>query len=194
MRHARLICAAVGALSAALGGGAAAQETEPTLERGRIEFSTAASFNSIRGEGEDESYNVLNIPARVGWFATRRVELEGELLLSHFSGDGEGETGIIGAGRVLYHFGDGERVAPFVFAGGGIGNAAELLGHAIDAERTMRHWELGAGVKVFAGPRAALRLDYRFARFSAGDDAVFGPSGEDTNTHRVFAGISLFSR
>jgi hypothetical protein len=196
VRQAPLAGVVIGLVHAALGLGAAAQETERTLERGRVELSTAASFNSTRGEGEDESYSVLNLPARVGWFATRRVELEGEVLLSHFSGDGDGETGVVGSGRVLYHFGDGARVAPFVFAGGGIGNAAELLGHAVDAARTVRHWELGAGVKFFAGPRAAFRLDYRFARFAvaADDDFEFDLGGDHTNTHRVFAGISLFLR
>jgi hypothetical protein len=182
------------ALGCVLGAPAQAQTEESPLAQGRVELSTAASFHAFDDGASDETATILNLPARVGWFATRQVELEGELALTRFSGGDESETGIRGTGRVLYHFGGNERVAPFVFAGVGVGNAVELVNLAVDSEQTVTHWEAGAGIKVFAGRRAALRLDYRFARFSSDDEGGRFSSGDGStlNIHRVFAGLSLF--
>lgn len=193
--NAWVLAASLGAAGVA-GAQDASGSTERALEKGRVELSTAASFASTRSEGESESANVLNVPLRVGWFVSRQAEIEGELLLSHFSSGGDSSTGVIGSGRVLYHFGGGARTVPFVFAGGGVGNAAELLNLALDVDRTVSHWEVGAGIKTFVGSRAAFRLEYRFARFSAqgARDFVFDSGGTHADTHRVFAGISLFFR
>lgn len=49
---------------------------ERTLDKGRLELSTAASFTLARQEGNDEYTTILNVPMRLGFFATRRLELE----------------------------------------------------------------------------------------------------------------------
>ena len=76
-------------------------------------------------------------------------------------------------------------------------NGLELAGLLFDSDRTVSHWELGAGVTAFVGSRAAFRVEYRFTRasWSAGADEYYGYEPDTSaTTHRVFTGISLFFR
>jgi opacity protein-like surface antigen len=194
--RAALVVAALTGISAATAAGAdEAADKERTIARGRVEFSTGLSVSSLR-EGSDsefdsdsDSYTILNVPLRVGYFISRRAELEGETLFTVYNSDADTSTGAVFSGRVLYHFGDGD-VHPFLSAGGGVGNSAEFLGIAYDADRTIKHYEFGAGIKTFAGSRGAFRLEYRYTHYSGGARAFDGGLAN----HRVLAGVSLFFR
>jgi opacity protein-like surface antigen len=179
---------ALGARSAAW-----ADETpapQRTIDRGRIELSTGFSFDRFKQDSDRDSYSILNVPLRVGYFVSRRAELEAEALVTVIDNDDDLSTGSVFSARVLYHFGDGA-VHPFLSAGGGVGDSSEFLGAAIDAGRTVTHWELGGGVKIFAGSRAAFRLEYRYSHASANGDGEFA-SDNSLSRHRVVAGVALF--
>ena len=166
-----------------------------TLSRGRLELSTSASFNSIQEGDGGESLSALNLPTRLGYFVTDRLALEGELGFTHISGDGEGQTGALFSGNVLYHFGQAS-VRPFLLAGAGIGNGFDYFGLVVDTDSTVKTFNAGAGLKALMGERAALRLEYRFTRASGSGENFgdFSTPDEHVNNHRVLVGVSLFFR
>lgn len=175
-----------------------AEDAARTLDKGRVELSTAASFSVTKMNGDDDTITVFELPLRVGYFLTRRAELEGELLFTHASSDGgdNANNGVQGSGRLLWHFGSG-RTAPFVYAGGGLGNGVPIAGLVLELEdETVTHAEAGAGIKAFLGEHAALRTEYRFRRYfrdEQRDRFGFGerPGGDE---HRLFVGLSVFLR
>lgn len=191
-----LVCVGcVGATLLASPGALLAAEKEE-LTRGTVEFSTAASFTNFKSEGDD-SYTIVNLPLRVGYFATPHLSIEGELALSYIGLGGEGDDNSVGAlvsGHLLYHFQPAGRTTPFLLAGAGVGNGVEFFGVVGDAHTTIKAFHAGAGIKTFLGRRAAVRLEYRFTHATGSDNA--DPFRDDTrvNTHRVFVGISVFHK
>jgi opacity protein-like surface antigen len=179
---------------------APAEESINPLRRGAVELSTAASFSSSSSSdsGDEGSVSVLNLPLRVGYMVTRRLELEAEGQLTHVSYDGPSLTGHQLGGHALYHFGEG-KVVPFVLAGASVGDSADFFGVLVgDEDQTITSLRAGAGLKAFLGRRAAFRAEYRFLRYSL-EEARFDPefSTERMETvhptqHRFFAGLSIF--
>ena len=187
--------AAVIALAAAAPAGA--QETPGALAPGRVELSTAASFTNFKMDGVDESFTVVSVPLRVGYFVTRSLALEGEVLATHvdFGGDDDDNgTGAVFSGNALYHFSPQSRITPFVLVGGGAGNAQEFLNLAYKTDHTVTAFHAGAGLKAFMSNRAALRLEYRFSHYSGEESADFFSDGASTNLHKVLVGFSIFFR
>jgi opacity protein-like surface antigen len=178
-----------------------AADDEPVgLARGRVEFSTGASFTNLKESGDDDSLTVFSLPLRAGFLLTDHFGLEGEVLATHLSygGDEESQSGVLFSGSALYHLRPQARTTPFLLVGGGAGNAVEYFNTlAADADRTVTTLHAGVGMKSFLGRRAALRAEYRFTRYSGGDRSSFGDIGfvdSAVNVHKVFAGISLFFR
>jgi hypothetical protein len=86
---------------------------------------------------------------RVGsWWWTVRAELEA--LVSYVDFFDDGETGVIRAAHLLYHFGSGNTV-PYLLVGGGYGNAVEFFGIAGKMDDNFAVLRAGAGVKAFIG-------------------------------------------
>ena len=174
------------------------------LRQGAVELSTAASLTSTNDgddDGDDDgSVTVVNLPLRVGYMVTRRLELEAEGQLSRLSYGDDSQTGHQLGGHVLYHFGEG-KVVPFVLAGASVGDSADFFGVLVgDEDQTITSLRAGAGLKAFLGRRAAFRAEYRFLRYSL-EEARFDPefSTERMETvhptqHRFFAGLSIFFR
>jgi len=179
---------------------APAEESISPLRRGAVELSTAASFSSISDSGDEGSVSILNLPLRVGYMVTRRLELEAEGQLSRVSYDNDSLTGHQLGGHALYHFGEG-RVVPFVLAGASFGDSADFFGVLTgDEDQTITSLRAGAGVKAFLGRRAAFRAEYRFLRYSLKESRFdFESVAEREETihptqHRFFAGLSIFFR
>jgi opacity protein-like surface antigen len=178
-------------------GPASADEPEGGLARGRVELSTGLSFSNQAVGGEDESTTVLNLPVRAGVLLTDSLALEGELLATHIDYGGEdGQTGVLFSANLVYHFNREGRTSPFLLAGGGVGNGLEFLNLAADAGQTVGVFQAGVGLKSFVGRRAAWRVEYRFTRYSVGNDSPDTAGFEDgaTRVHKVMVGISLFFR
>jgi hypothetical protein len=181
---------------------APAEESISPLRRGAVELSTAASFSSSSSSdsGDEGSVSVLNLPLRVGYMVTRRLELEAEGQLSRVSYDDDSLTGHQLGGHALYHFGEG-KVVPFVLAGASFGDSADFFGVLVgDQDQTITSLRAGAGLKAFLGRRAAFRAEYRFLRYSLQEtrfDSRSFTEREETihpTQHRFFAGLSIFFR
>jgi opacity protein-like surface antigen len=171
-------------------------EAERTLDRGRLELGSAVSFTLARLEGAPESATFLNLPVRLGYFVTKRLELEAELGLSVVEFE-ETETSWTGSAQALYHFGSG-RVLPYVMAGGGIGDGVDVIGLVAGGgeDGTIPHVLVGAGVKAFVGSRVAFRTEYRYRHHWIDLDLPphAASSGSDYDVHRLSVGISVFFR
>lgn len=177
------------------------QSATPTpLARGRVEIGTALSV-SFTKESHGESTTVVNVPIRAGVMLTRRLEVELEALVTYVDFLSDGETGVIGAGHVLYHLGSG-RTVPYLLAGAGYGNAVELLGIAGKTGNNLTVLRGGAGFKTFFGPHAAIRVEYRFTHYRGTDRSyvdlyptyeTLGLSSDiRINDHKALVGISLW--
>jgi opacity protein-like surface antigen len=186
-----LVCAAFGAVLAVWPG--RVQAEDQGLSKGTLELSTAASFSSFKSEGSDDSVTVINLPARLGIFATRNLSGEAELALTRVSYDGRSSTAVVGSGSALWHFQPAARTVPFLIAGAGIGNGFDYLGTLTKIEgTTIKTLHAGAGIKARVGDSAAFRIEYRFTH-AMGSGGEFDDENTSFNTHRVFIGISLFT-
>ncbi len=187
-------------LGAVIGPSSARAQEDVGVAKGRVELSTSATLNVMKEGGEfDESVTVLNLPVRAGYFVTDHVSLEGEVLATLFSADGDNETGALVSGSALYQFMPKGRTTPFLLVGGGIGNGVEYINNfAMDADRTVKAVHAGAGFKTFLGRRAAFRTEYRFTHYSGSKEVGMGSFSYsddlDVNVHKVFVGMSLFFR
>jgi opacity protein-like surface antigen len=174
---------------------AAATTVDEALARGRIELGTAVSLSNTKESGDDESITILNVPFRVGWMLTDRLQLEGEVLLSHLDfGDDDSQTGVIGAGHLLYHFPVSGSTALYLLGGAGYGNATDLLGFAAEADENVALYRGGAGLKAFVSRNVALRVEYRFTRSHGGQPESEFREALRLNDHKVLVGISLWLR
>lgn len=177
-----------------LAGAASAQ-----VEKGQTELSFAAAFMGVKLDEGDLSY-AFNLSGRVGYLVTGGFELEPEIIFTTYEDE---DPGIVLAGNVLYNFSfpEAEHVSPFLLAGLGWSNSAPLFSQTSfgDADRDFILVNLGLGMRFFLSRSSALRLEYRFQRFSAkeerwdydGYQGVYDPS---VDYHNILLGMALFLR
>lgn len=152
------------------------------VESKKFEFSTSASIWNIKFDG-GETNTIINVPLRLGYFIYKGLEIEPEILLT-IPEDGDG-TGILILGNLSYNFKASEKMFPFVFGGLGFGNAEKFFGVAMDTDESITFFDFGAGIKFIVGNSAAIRIEYRFTKYTG----EFGPDRTDNN---ILTGVSIF--
>jgi opacity protein-like surface antigen len=152
----------------------------------RVEFSTSASFTTYKYEHSSESTTLLNVPLRLGFFVWKGLEFEPEVEFT--IPDDTEDTGVIFRGNISYNFRASKKTFPFILAGGGVGNAVKMLTWAADTNETVTVLNFGAGIKQLVGESAAIRLEYRFSRYSWSSDWASSYRID----HEFLAGVSLF--
>jgi hypothetical protein len=168
---------------------------DEALSRGGVELSTALALSVSKESGARDSTTFLNVPVRVGVMVANRLELEGEALVTHGSYGSDGDTGVVGAVHLLYHFRTGGNTVPYVFVGGGYGTGFEYAGLATNGRDGVTVLRAGAGFKTFFSRRASLRGEYRFTHSSTSGttEAMPNPVYEaSVDDHKVLLGISLW--
>jgi hypothetical protein len=162
---------------------------EPALTQirpGEREFSLAASYSSRKFENDDESWTALNIAARAGFFMNRHVEIEPEILFSKYK---EQDAGFILSGNIAYNFksrGAEKTTIPFIMGGLGYANTLLFLPNIASSGAEDENWTVinaGGGVKLLISDPVAVRIEYRFQKFSGDEDATY---------HNVYIGFSMF--
>lgn len=155
----------------------------------KFEFSTGVSFFNVKFDGSDSSYGFLSVPFRFGWFVWKGLEIEPEVCVT-FPVSDEGDTSYFLLGNVIYNFRTSGDLVPFVGAGAGLGNGLAVAG-VVQGGSGMEASVLDAllGVKFLIGKVGALRLEYRYNRYSW--DYGDGKS-EDGNLHQVLMGLAIF--
>lgn len=154
-------------------------------DKGDKEFSITASFMAMKPEDGDTTSG-LHLAGRVGYFFTKNLEIEPEVVIGKFE---EVDMGYVLSLNLAYNFTDSSKTVPFVLGGAGICNTFWLfpipnivLG-GFEGE-TFTVLNAGAGVKVFLSKTVALRAEYRF-------QYLFDSDGYITY-HYALIGISAF--
>jgi opacity protein-like surface antigen len=168
--------------------GAAFAAAQPVPGK-KFEFSTGVSFFGVKFDGSDSSYSYLSVPVRFGWFAWRGLEIEPEVCVT-FPLSGDGDTSYFLLANVVYNFRPSGNLVPFVGAGAGVGNGLAVAG-VVQGGSGMNTSVFDAllGVKFLIGKVGALRVEYRYNRYSW--DYGDGKS-EDGNLHQVLMGLAIF--
>jgi hypothetical protein len=142
--------------------GAVAGVKNLSIQKGSWELSLAASFRSVQPDSGASSY-FLNIPFRVGYFLTRNVSGELELMISQPK---TGDMGYLMTANALIHP-QFKLMNPrlwfrgFLLIGFGFGTAMPQ-GDVVagTSDEPLNVVQGGIGVKIGSGP-IALRVEYR---------------------------------
>jgi hypothetical protein len=158
---------------------------------GKFELGTSVAYYNLKFDDDTSSMSYLNIPIRFGWYFWQGLEIEPEVDVFIPMGDTGGDTSYFLQGKLLYNFGLAGGVVPFIGGGAGIGNGIPIFGIVEGNSDAKSFAYTGlAGVKFRLGNSAAIRIEYRFNRFSwKYSDLVEKEWG---NIHNILVGISLF--
>ncbi len=175
----------------------AALSSAQTVPGKRFELSTSASFYSYK---ETDAATVISIPVRLGISVFKGLAIEPEATFSLTSFDGESSTGILGLLNLTYSFGSAGKAVPFLLAGIGYGNGREMLDLVSDLKLGILALDAGAGVRFMISDAAAIRVEYRFVRYSGKKTITYSSyyySGSydydyGLSMHKILLGISIF--
>lgn len=163
--------------------------------------STSSSYESTGGgqthSGSSEATGFFALDFRAGGYLADGFSIEPEVYV--LAVEKELPSFNLG-GNVAYTFTIPESIVkPFVIAGYGIGNAApimqRLLGRSSD-ELDIPVLRVGGGIKVFVSKSVALKVEYRYERYTQEETTqIFNSSYTSTSTsnyHNVLFGFSVF--
>jgi len=150
----------------------------------KFEFSTSASMWNIKFEGAVEATTIFNVLLRIGFFAYKGIEIEPEVLLT-IPEDGDG-TGIHVLANVSYNLKTSDKTILFFLGGYGFGNSSPAYRIAWDADESITALNFGGGIKYLVSNSAAIRLEYRYTRYSDEDGDHF------RTDNNIYLGVSIF--
>ncbi len=158
------------------------------------ELSLSGSYQNYSSGNSSGSSGAFLISPRLGFFVVRGLELEPEALLMVSSGS---DAVYMLNGNISYNFISAGKGVPFLLLGYGIANTFPFFN--VPFTRTdfmVGVLNIGGGVKVFIRDDIALRIEYRFQRFSGqGETTSFGAYSfsqkVDTRIHTVEFGFSI---
>jgi len=148
----------------------------------KFEFSTSASLWNVKFKG-GESETMINLPIRLGFFVFKGLEIETELFLTIPEDE---DLGFLLLGNLSYNFKVSEKLVPFILGGAGYGNSEQSYSLAFDYDSNIFALNFGAGIKYLVGNSAAIRIDYRFTKYSGEYDWF------DRTDNNIFVGLSIF--
>lgn len=188
--------------------GLAALSAMSQTQPGSWELSAAANLGSISGSTEStsggsthtresEARGYLGLCVRAGIYAVEGFSIEPEIYI--LAVEKTLPTFNLG-GNLSYTFTiPNSRVKPFAIAGYGIGNGIpymqRLTGHQSD-KLDIPVLRVGGGLKVFLGKQVALKVEYRYERYSYEHTNTYynysATYSEIWNFHTVLFGFSVF--
>ena len=150
----------------------------------KFEFSTSASMWNIKFEWDDEATTIYNVPLRLGFFAYKGIEIEPEVLLT-IPEDGE-DTGIHVLANLSFNLKASDKTILFFLGGYGFGNSTPIYRIAWDEGERITALNFGGGIKYLVSNSAAIRLEYRYTRYSDEDGDHF------RTDNNIYFGVSIF--
>ncbi len=143
---------------------AAAQAAAQPREGKTKELSISGGLqNTSSGSGSGSSTSFLISP-RLGFYVYEGLEIEPEVSLLLVA---NGDPAYMANANISYNFLATRKGVPFLLLGYGRANTIPYLN--VPLGRTdfgVNVFNAGAGVKIFLQPDVALRLEYRFQKFS----------------------------
>lgn len=176
------------------------QPAKTKAKKHKWEFSISGALDVNKAWSDRYDYTdittTIYIPARIGYFLTKNIEIEPEINIILVNRDGSSESQVLWFTNVAYNFSNSSQVTPFILGGVGIMSVQtrgimtipevplpDFTGGALNA---------GAGIKVFAFKRIAFRVEYRFIYYSRKYNGFEVDVYDYYNHHKVFMGISIF--
>ncbi len=159
---------------------------------GKFELGTSMAYYSLKFDSdESDSLSYLSVPVRFGWYFWQGLEFEPEVQVFIPMGEDSGSTTYFLQGKLLYNFSLAGGVVPFIGGGAGIGNGIPIFGIVEGSSNTKSFAYTGlAGIKLRIGNSAAIRIEYRFNRFSwKYSEFEIKDWGY---MHNILVGVSLF--
>jgi opacity protein-like surface antigen len=159
----------------------------------RTELSLSGCYQRY-SSGSSESSGAFLLSPRIGFFVMKGLEIEPELVFMAASGS---DPVYVLNGNVSYNFIAGGKAVPFVLLGYGMANTVPLFGVPMFRnDFSVGVFNIGAGVKGFLTEDIALRIEYRYQRYSGHGETVTGGyysySPEvDMRIHTVQFGLSV---
>ena len=128
------------------------------------ELSISGSYQSYSSGSSTGGSSAFLISPRLGFYAVKGLEIEPEVVLLFATG---GPTYVLN-GNISYNFlGTGNGV-PFLLLGYGIANTVPFFNVPMTrTDFTVGVLNVGGGVKAYVTEDVALRVEYRYQRFSA---------------------------
>jgi opacity protein-like surface antigen len=143
---------------------------------------------------DDDTETVINIPLRIGYFIYKGLELEPEIIVT-IPEESE-DTGYFLFVNLAYNFRTSGQFMPFILAGGGYGNSSPIYNVAPDMDMGITALNFGGGIKYLIGNSAAIRIEYRFTKYSGEktETSWWGSYTEevDRKDNNIMVGISIF--
>lgn len=161
----------------------------------KFELGTSVNFFSVHyeyGDGYSDSWTVLNVPVRFGWYVWKGLAIEPEIIMTIPISESKGETSYFAGVNIAYNFKTKGKLVPFIGGSAGIGNGIPYMGW-VEGDSGDKVTAFGglAGVKYLLGNIAAIRAEYRLLRYNWNDDV--DPDYDETGTiHQILIGLSIF--
>ncbi len=158
------------------------------------ELSLSGSYQSFSTGSSSGSSSAFLISPRLGFFVLEGLELEPEFLLMLSSGS---DPVYMVNGNVSYNFLTQGKGVPFLLVGYGLANTVPVFNvPSIRTDFRVDVLNLGGGMKVFLSEDIALRLEYRYQKFTGQGvivnyDFFLSTQKVDTRIHIVQFGISV---
>jgi hypothetical protein len=169
------------------GGAFASAQVVPGL---KFELGTSVSYYNLKFDNDSENIDYLNVPVRFGWYVWNGFEIEPEVQFFIPMQEG-GQTAYFLQAHLLYNFSLAGKIVPFLGGGVGVGNGLPFYGVIEGGTDYKTFGFIGmAGLKFMIGKAAAIRLEYRFNRFSW--DNPLALEKEWGTLHNVLVGVSVF--
>jgi hypothetical protein len=159
----------------------------------KFEFGTSLALYSYNYESEmwSDSWTVLNVPIRFGWFIWKGLQIEPEVVWTIPLSDSKGDSSYFLQAHLAYNFKAGKRLVPFAGGTIGYGNGIPYMGWVSGGGGKVTGYGGLAGVKYLLGNIAAIRAEYRllFYDWNDEDDPIYDETG---TIHQFFVGLSIF--
>jgi opacity protein-like surface antigen len=106
------------------------------------------------------------------------------------------ETVYVILANLSYNFKTSENLMLFVLGGAGYGNGSRLFDFVLDNDMGVTVYNFGAGIKYLVGNSAALRIEYRFTKYSGEKTESYSwgtwTDKLDRTDNNVLLGVSIF--
>lgn len=159
-----------------------------------VELSLSGSYQNYSSGSSSGSSGAFLISPRAGFFLINGLELEPELLFMVASGS---DPAYVLNGNVSYNFLTDKNSVPFILVGYGIANTTPFFNVPFGkTDFKVGVLNIGAGAKIFIGKDVALRIEYRFQKFSGQEEKNYYSyysytNKVDTRIHSVQFGFSV---
>jgi opacity protein-like surface antigen len=160
------------------------------------ELSLSGSYQNYFSESSSGSSEAFLVSPRIGFYVAEGLELEPEILFMFSSGVDPESVYMLNA-NVSYNFISAGKSIPFLLIGYGLANTVPLFNVPFTkTDRRVDVLNIGGGVKTYVREDIALRIEYRYQKFTGQggttNNGYFSSTREvDTRIHTVEFGLSV---